>query len=298
MTTPSPFQSSSSPAGGQDESQVAALFARTLRALAETQRQEEARKQASTDTLIGQKRPLNSLGSLRRGPEAKGSSLRSAVTPAHAERAAQAGRAAQAEQAALAQRTAQAEREDRAERMAQAERAALAERTAQAARAAYAEQKAAREKAEVARRSSFVERPTLVLKPPAAEQLAPKHRALSVRDAQAVHGLSRPRSQPLLSRAWNWLKEKNSLSSKQLRVSETVSLGDKRFVAVVHVEDQSFLIGGGTSGVSFLAELDKHRTVHDAAREQEPERQTENAVVEKDSAAVHPLVAYAGGRSR
>lgn len=59
-----------------------------------------------------------------------------------------------------------------------------------------------------------------------------------------------------LLRAWRWLNGKHSLSSRrQLRVAETVSLGEKRFVAVVHVEGQKFLIGGGASGVSLLTSL-------------------------------------------
>jgi flagellar biogenesis protein FliO len=39
-----------------------------------------------------------------------------------------------------------------------------------------------------------------------------------------------------------------------LRVSETVSLGDKRFVALVNVGAREFLIGGGTQSVSLLAQ--------------------------------------------
>ncbi|HEX4036787.1 MAG TPA: flagellar biosynthetic protein FliO [Acidobacteriaceae bacterium] len=60
-----------------------------------------------------------------------------------------------------------------------------------------------------------------------------------------------------LFRAWSWLNRKYTLSTtKQLRVAETVSLGDKRFVAVVHVAGQKFLIGGGSQGVSLLTKLD------------------------------------------
>jgi len=43
---------------------------------------------------------------------------------------------------------------------------------------------------------------------------------------------------------------------KQLRVSETVPLGEKRFVAVLQCEGRKFLIGGGSSGVSLLTSLD------------------------------------------
>lgn len=66
-----------------------------------------------------------------------------------------------------------------------------------------------------------------------------------------------PRPNPsALLRAWSWLNRKYSLSTtKQLRVAETISLGEKRFVAVVHVEGKKFLIGGGASGVSLLTQL-------------------------------------------
>jgi len=61
----------------------------------------------------------------------------------------------------------------------------------------------------------------------------------------------------LLSRAWAWLRKNRAFGAeKQLRVSDTVSLGEKRFVALLHVEGRKFLIGGGSSGVSLLARLE------------------------------------------
>ena len=42
---------------------------------------------------------------------------------------------------------------------------------------------------------------------------------------------------------------------RRLRVSETVSLGDKRFLSIVQVDGQDFLIGGATSGVTLLSRL-------------------------------------------
>jgi len=59
-----------------------------------------------------------------------------------------------------------------------------------------------------------------------------------------------------LARAWSWLHSKYALSAtKRLRVSETVSLGEKRFVALVCVEGREFLIGGGSAGISLLSAL-------------------------------------------
>ncbi len=43
--------------------------------------------------------------------------------------------------------------------------------------------------------------------------------------------------------------------NRRLRVSETISLGDKRFVSVVDVDGTSFLIGGGAGGVVLLTPL-------------------------------------------
>jgi hypothetical protein len=60
----------------------------------------------------------------------------------------------------------------------------------------------------------------------------------------------------ILTRTWSWLHTKYTLTTiKRLRVAETVSLGEKRFVAIVCVEGREFLIGGGSSGVSLLAQL-------------------------------------------
>jgi hypothetical protein len=59
-----------------------------------------------------------------------------------------------------------------------------------------------------------------------------------------------------LARIWSWMHRKYTLTAtKRLRVAETVSLGENRFVALVSVEGREFLIGGGASGVSLLATL-------------------------------------------
>jgi hypothetical protein len=59
-----------------------------------------------------------------------------------------------------------------------------------------------------------------------------------------------------LAQAWGWLHSKYATTAaKRLRLSEVVSLGDKRFVALVNVEGREFLIGGAPSGLSLLAQL-------------------------------------------
>ncbi len=59
---------------------------------------------------------------------------------------------------------------------------------------------------------------------------------------------------------WEWLKDRRSLQfrSKRLTVTETVSLGDKRFVSIVKVDDRHFLIGGSASTVNLLTDLPTH----------------------------------------
>jgi hypothetical protein len=60
----------------------------------------------------------------------------------------------------------------------------------------------------------------------------------------------------VLRRAFSWLNENRS-TPKRLRVLETVTLGDKRLVAVIQAEGRRFLVGGGPSGVSLLTALDQ-----------------------------------------
>lgn len=79
--------------------------------------------------------------------------------------------------------------------------------------------------------------------------------------AQPAELSDEPKKQPqplgggLISRAWSWLQKSKFTSTKQLRVAETISLGEKRFVALVDIDGQKFLIGGGASGVSLLTQL-------------------------------------------
>jgi flagellar biogenesis protein FliO len=62
----------------------------------------------------------------------------------------------------------------------------------------------------------------------------------------------------LLSRVWGWLHARQVARSgtRRLRVAETVSLGEKRFVAVVQVDGRHFLLAGGPTNIVLLAQLD------------------------------------------
>ena len=50
-------------------------------------------------------------------------------------------------------------------------------------------------------------------------------------------------------------RAKTMETRKKMRVCETVALGDRRFVALLQVEDQRFLIGGAANSISLLAQL-------------------------------------------
>jgi len=66
----------------------------------------------------------------------------------------------------------------------------------------------------------------------------------------------------LLTRGLNWIRTRQLARSniRRLQVAATVSLGDKRFVAVIQVDGHQFLVGGGASNVELLAQLDEKET--------------------------------------
>lgn len=72
----------------------------------------------------------------------------------------------------------------------------------------------------------------------------------------------------LLSRAWGWLKARQRTRSgaRRLRVAETVSLGEKRFVAVVQVDGRHFLLAGGPTNIVLLAQLDTKEPFEDVLK--------------------------------
>jgi flagellar biosynthetic protein FliP len=80
----------------------------------------------------------------------------------------------------------------------------------------------------------------------------------------------------LISRAWNWFRERQQAraDTRRLHVAATASLGEKRFVAVIEMDGLRFLVGGGATNVVLLAELKGkepfadllHETMADAAQ--------------------------------
>jgi hypothetical protein len=87
----------------------------------------------------------------------------------------------------------------------------------------------------------------------------------ALRRQQVVRRMPRPRmiteaveaqAPSLLTRALSWLKVRGA-APKQLSVLETVSLGEKRFAAILQADGRRYLIGGGTTNVTLLAQLDE-----------------------------------------
>jgi hypothetical protein len=81
-----------------------------------------------------------------------------------------------------------------------------------------------------------------------------KQPELQVPPQKTIEAVAGQRS--LLSRAISWLNG-NIKTTKQLRVLETVTLGEKRMIAVVQADGRRFLVGGGPSGISLLTQLDQ-----------------------------------------
>jgi len=69
----------------------------------------------------------------------------------------------------------------------------------------------------------------------------------------------------LVTQAWSWTQQKlrSEQRKKRLRVCESVSLGEKRFVAVIQVDGEQFLVGGSSSSVATLAHLERSREFSD-----------------------------------
>ena len=67
----------------------------------------------------------------------------------------------------------------------------------------------------------------------------------------------------LIGRIVSFLRA-GAVTPKKLRLAETVALGEKRFVAIIHAEGQRYLVGGGTSGVALLTRLDGSSTTIDS----------------------------------
>jgi len=68
-----------------------------------------------------------------------------------------------------------------------------------------------------------------------------------------------------LASAWNWARKQTKCrqAKKRLHVRETVSLGEKRFVAVIEVDGKHFLLGGAQNSVTAIARLEPSEQISD-----------------------------------
>jgi hypothetical protein len=73
----------------------------------------------------------------------------------------------------------------------------------------------------------------------------------------------------LLTRGLNWIRARQSVrsNSRRLQVAATVSLGDKRFVALIQIDGLQFLVGGGATNVALLAQLNGKESFGDLLQE-------------------------------
>jgi len=98
--------------------------------------------------------------------------------------------------------------------------------------------------------------------PPEREEIKPETQTLASATTRLVPPPEpeefdpEPPRRGLLGSLFFWLRG-GAPARKQLRLVETVPLGEKRFVAIIHAQGRKYLVGGGTSGVALLTSLDE-----------------------------------------
>ena len=72
--------------------------------------------------------------------------------------------------------------------------------------------------------------------------------------------------------AWQWIESKRTQqnSLRRLRVAETISLGEKRFVSILEVNGVQYLIGGGANHITLLTTLDGHASGEEKTSQKQP----------------------------
>lgn len=72
--------------------------------------------------------------------------------------------------------------------------------------------------------------------------------------------IGKPNVFDVASKIGSWIKShvKIQANKKRLRVCESVSLGEKRFIAVVQLDGKEFLVGGAPNSLSLLANVGKN----------------------------------------
>jgi hypothetical protein len=99
------------------------------------------------------------------------------------------------------------------------------------------------------------------------EILIPEEKSIiTMNQTESSTSLTRPH---ILSKLWLWTRSRVKIQprKKRLKVSETVSLGEKRFIAVVQVDGSEFLVGGAPNALSVLAHLETPKTFPEILRQ-------------------------------
>jgi hypothetical protein len=91
-----------------------------------------------------------------------------------------------------------------------------------------------------------------------ARMKARKHISRAWRNASELLSNAGMNAKGMISRSWKYIRAQQVVrsNSKRLQVAETISLGEKRFVAVIRVDGREFLVGGGATNVALLTQLD------------------------------------------
>lgn len=84
-----------------------------------------------------------------------------------------------------------------------------------------------------------------------------------------VAELAKPNVFDVAAKVSKWIRShvKIQPAKKRLRVCESVSLGEKRFIAVVQLDGKEFLVGGAPNSLSLLASVGKTATFSDVLNE-------------------------------
>ena len=73
-----------------------------------------------------------------------------------------------------------------------------------------------------------------------------------------------------LKNIWQWTRRAvKARKTRRLRVCETLSLGERRFLAVIEFDRQEFLVGGSGNSLALLARLDGGRVIAEPSPPQE-----------------------------
>jgi flagellar biogenesis protein FliO len=137
----------------------------------------------------------------------------------------------------------------------------------------------------------------------AAKELAPRDG--TGKWAAFVSALTVSNATGLVTRAVRWCvaRQRARSASRVLHVEETVSLGQKRFAAVIRVENARYLVGGGANDVVLLAALGQGAACgaeegHPQPAEADPTPAFVDVLEEANTPQKPASVKTAGGRSK